>query len=93
MLASGWPVAAGLRWPKRERWVNGVLQSATPEEVFDGHSVLLCGYREEAAQPGGGVFLIRNSGGPRRDLALSFGHARDFMNDAVWIGPAPPSTP
>ena len=83
VLASGWPVAAGLRWPKRERWMNGVLQPARPEEVFDGHSVLVCGYRDETAQPGGGVFLIRNSGGPAREGSLAFGYARDYVNDAV----------
>ena len=47
-LASGWPVCSGLRWPKRERWVEDVLQLCPPEEVRDGHSVLLVGYSDDA---------------------------------------------
>lgn len=88
-LASNWPVCGGLRWPKREHWDNGVLTMCGPEAVFDGHSVLLVGYRDDPAQPGGGVFLIRNSGGPSRDGALPYAYATAYMNDAAWIGTQP----
>src|SRR5690348_12337839 len=60
-LANGWPVCSGLRWPKQERWVEDVLQLCPAADVRDGHSVLLVGYRDDSAQPGGGVFLFRNT--------------------------------
>lgn len=84
-LNSGWPVCGGFRWPKRAAWKDGVLQHCGPDEVFDGHSVLLVGYRDDPAQPGGGVFLIRDSGSGE-DSAMPYSYARSFMNDALWIG-------
>jgi len=54
--------------------------------VFDGHSVLIVGYRDDAQQPGGGLFLVRNSGGDGSDGALSYAYVQDYMNDAAWIG-------
>lgn len=80
-----WPVCGGMRWPKQAQWKDDLLQMCPPEEVFDGHSVLLVGYREDAKKPGGGVFLIRNSGGDGRDGYLSYEYVRTYMNDAVWI--------
>lgn len=88
-LSSGWPVCGGFRWPKREHWQQGVLQMAPAQEVFDGHSVLLVGYKEDVAQPGGGVFLVRNSGGGVPDGAMPYEYGRAYMNDAAWVEPAP----
>ena len=85
VLAQGWPVCGGFRWPKQERWRERVLQMAQPDAVFDGHSVLLVGFRNDSWQPGGGVFLIRNSGGGVHDAAMSFEYVRAYMNDALWI--------
>jgi hypothetical protein len=85
VLARRWPVCGGFRWPKTEHWTNGVLDWAPPEGVRDGHSVLLVGYQDDPAQPGGGVFLIRNSGKGLRDGRMSYEYARAYMNDAVWI--------
>ncbi len=84
-LQKGWPVSGGFLWPKQERWDNGVLQMTPREAVRDGHSVLLVGYREDENQPGGGVFLIRNSAGKSRDGMMSYEYVRAYMNDAVWI--------
>jgi C1A family cysteine protease len=53
--------------------------------VFDGHSVLLVGYRDDAAQPGGGLLLIRNSGEAGPDGALPYAYASQYMNDAAVI--------
>lgn len=89
-LAKGWPVCGGFRWPKQEHWDEGVLRMCPPEAVFDGHSVLLVGYRDDPGQPGGGVFLIRNSSGPAIDGALPYLYVRTYMNDAAWIGPTDP---
>jgi hypothetical protein len=86
-LARGWPVCGGLRWPKHETWKQDVLQMVPPAEVFDGHSVLLVGFRDDPAQPGGGVLLIRNSGGGVADGAMPYAYARAYLNDAAWIAP------
>ena len=63
------------------------------DAVCDGHSVLLVGYRDDRTQPGGGVFLIRNSGGPSRDGMLSYEYVKAYMNDAIWIDDGHRSTP
>jgi hypothetical protein len=85
-LAISWPVCGGFRWPKKAVWIEGVLQLCPPAEVFDGHSVLLVGYRDDPQLPGGGVFLIRNSGGDGSDGFLPYAYAAAYMNDAAWIG-------
>jgi len=59
-----------------------------PEDVFDGHSIILSGYKDDPNQPGGGVFIIRNSGGDSRDGFMSYEYVKAYMNDAVWFGPA-----
>lgn len=87
-LACGWPVCGGLRWPKQAVWKQAVLQMAPAAEVFDGHSVLLVGFKDDPAQPGGGAFLIRNSGAGPADGALSYEYVRVYLNDAAWIEPA-----
>ena len=101
-LANGWPVCAGLRWPKQARWEDGVLQMAPADGVYDGHSVLLIGYRNDAAQPGGGVFIFRNTAGDGRDGLMPYAYAQAYMNDAAWVDfagrthpaavPAPPAS-
>ena len=64
-----------------------------PEEVFDGHSVLLVGYHDDPQQPGGGIFAIRNSDGDGSDGFMPYAYAAAYMNDAAWICPedAPPT--
>jgi hypothetical protein len=90
-LRRGRPVCGGFLWPKQERWNDGVLAMAPREGVRDGHSVLLVGFRDDPAQPGGGVFLVHNSGKGLRRGAMSYQYVRSYMNDAVWIDcrPAP----
>ncbi|RPJ36131.1 MAG: hypothetical protein EHM35_08720, partial [Planctomycetaceae bacterium] len=67
ILHRQWPVCGGFRWPKQVKWKDDVLEMAPPEGVFDGHSVLLVGYRDDSQQPGGGMFLFRNSNNNGRD--------------------------
>ncbi len=86
-LASGWPVCGGFRWPQHEHWQKGTLQMAPAAEVFDGHSVLLAGFRDDPEKPGEGVFLIRNSGGGEHAGAMPYEYVRAYMNDAAWIAP------
>ncbi|MDD8026120.1 MAG: C1 family peptidase [Acidobacteriota bacterium] len=85
-LAQGHPVCAGFLWPKKAVWTEGVLQMCPRDQVFDGHSLLLVGYRNDPDRPGGGVLLIRNSGGSSRDGFVTYEYAKAYMNDAVWIG-------
>ena len=85
-LAKSWPVCGGFRWPKNAAWKEHVLQMCPPEAVFDGHSVLLVGYKDDPAQPGGGAFIIHNSGGDGTDGYLPYAYVAAYMNDAAWIG-------
>ncbi|MBN1417511.1 MAG: C1 family peptidase [Planctomycetes bacterium] len=84
-LASGQPVCAGMRWPKRAVWTDGVLGMCPPEGVRDGHSVILAGYEDDPEQPGGGTFLMRDSGKGGPEGRLPYAFARAYINDAVWI--------
>jgi hypothetical protein len=88
MLKAGWPVCAGMRWPIHAQWEGNVMQMCKPSEVVDGHSVLLVGFRDDATQSGGGVFLCRNTGGSGKDAAIPYAYIREYVNDAVWVGPA-----
>jgi len=85
ILNTGWPVAGGFRWPKEPKWTNHVLQMCGPDAVRDGHSVLLVGYKDDPTQPGGGVFILRNTSSPLNDGLMPYAYARAYMNDAVWI--------
>ena len=86
-LARQVPVCGGFRWPKKTEWVDSVLQMCPASEVFDGHSVLLEGYRDDPALAGGGAFVIRNSGGSSRQGFLPYEYVRAYMNDAATIEP------
>lgn len=82
-LSRGWPVSGGFLWPKAEVWKGGVLQVCPRRDVRDGHSVLLVGYEDDPAQPGGGTVVVRNSSG--RDGRLSYEYLLAYMNDAMSI--------
>lgn len=84
-IAGGWPVFTGLRWPKHAEWDNNVLRMAAPADVFDGHSILFVGYRDDPAMPGGGAFIFRNSSGPARESEMTYEYALAYANDAAWI--------
>jgi hypothetical protein len=84
-LDQGWPVCAGLRWPRKPEWFGDVLQMCPAEAVYDGHSVLLVGYRDDPTQAGEGVFLFRNTSNGGRDASMPYTYAQAYMNDAVWI--------
>ena len=72
----------------RDLWLRktkGVLEICPRDQVFDGHSLLLVGFKDDANQPGGGLLLIRNSGGASRDGCITYAYAKAYMNDAAWI--------
>lgn len=86
VLRNGWPVCGGFRWPKKPvQWKDDVLPTPPPEDVFDGHSLLLVGYCDDPGQPGGGMFVFRNSNTGGRDGYMTYEYANAYMNDAVWI--------
>jgi Papain family cysteine protease len=87
-LASGHPVACGLRWPKSEKG-HRLLEVPPSSKVFDGHSIVFVGYEDKPKQMGGGVFLFRNSNGPHWGNkgygTMSYAYARAYANDALWL--------
>ncbi|HML76216.1 MAG TPA: DUF2961 domain-containing protein [Anaerohalosphaeraceae bacterium] len=85
VLGRQWPVCGGFRWPKKPVWTDDVLNTPPADGVIDGHSVLLVGYRDDPRQPGGGMFIFRNSNNGGRDGWMTYEYACTYMNDAVWI--------
>jgi CubicO group peptidase (beta-lactamase class C family) len=94
-LAAGHPVACGMRWPKTLKGFK-LLVVPPADQVFDGHSIVLTGYVDEAGQPGGGVFLLRNSDGPswgdKGYGVVSYAYIQAYANDAVWLELGPPKS-
>ncbi|MBI3866266.1 MAG: C1 family peptidase [Planctomycetia bacterium] len=89
-LANDHPVAIGMRWPKQPQLTTTFIQDPPPkEEVRDGHSVVLAGYRDDPNFQGGGVFIVRNSDGPgwgQEGYAyFPYTYITDYGNDAVWL--------
>jgi hypothetical protein len=98
VLQRQWPVCGGFRWPRQVRWTNDTLGMAAPADVYDGHSVLIVGYRDDPGLAGGGGLLFRNSNHNGRDGWMTYEYARAYMNDAAWIdhgqdGPASVARP
>ncbi|MCX6924406.1 MAG: C1 family peptidase, partial [Verrucomicrobia bacterium] len=92
-LNQGWPVCGGFRWPKQPKWTDGCLGMCPAEAVFDGHSVLIVGYRDDVTHPGGGVFLFRNTNNGGNDGSMPYEYANAYMNDAIWIDSDTPIHP
>jgi hypothetical protein len=92
-LAAGHGVACGLRWPKQLQGYQ-ILEVPPPEKVSDGHSIMFTGYNDDAQRPGGGVFLFRNSFGPKWGKegygVMSWAYAERYANDALWLEREPP---
>jgi C1A family cysteine protease len=83
-LGQGWPVCGGFRWPKKPQWKDEILQMCPAEDVFDGHSVLIVGYRDDPSADGGGTLIFRNSN-RGSDGFMPYAYAQTYMNDALWI--------
>lgn len=92
-IAGGHPVAIGQRWPKQAHFdeAHVLAVPASPDEVFDGHSTVFVGYRDDASQPGGGVFVFRNSAGPNwmehGYAFIPYAYPELYGNDAVALRP------
>ena len=84
-ILRGRPVTGGFLWPKQARWEGGVLRMCPRDAVHDGHSVLLVGFTDDPAQPGGGVFIIRDSGRGGPEGRLTYEYVSAYMNDAASV--------
>jgi len=92
-LDNNHPVAIGFRWPKKEvenKYLEGgELAMVTEAEVFDGHSVLIVGYQTDAATPGGGYLIFKNSHGEsfgdKGYGRIPYAYAMLYANDAMAL--------
>jgi hypothetical protein len=88
---AGW---TGLRCPKSSQVDDRLLQLPPANRVEDGHSIAFVGYEDDASEPGGGIFRIRNSWGPQWGKGgyciLSYAYVRAYLNDALWLEWGPP---
>lgn len=85
VIRGGWPVCGGFRWPKKLQRNESIMQMIPPKGVYDGHSVLVVGYRDDLQLPGGGAFILRDSLSGRDDRMMCYEYARAYLNDALWI--------
>ncbi len=89
------PVAIGFQWPiKNDRYrktVDGVMYFPPREGVFDGHSVIIIGFRDDPDLPGGGYFIFKNSHGEEYGEEgygkMPYEYLRKYANDGVAIHP------
>jgi len=70
-LASGHPVACGLRWPKSQK-ANELLGVPSSSKVYDGHSIVFVGYEDNPGQKGG------------RDLPAPKQHGSALGKQGLW---------
>ena len=92
-LDNNHPVAIGFQWPKKEienKYLpGGELVVVKRPEVFDGHSVLIVGYQTDAATPGGGYLIFKNSHGEsfgdKGYGRIPYAYARLYANDAMAL--------
>ncbi len=74
------------------RETKAVLAKGWPVAAGSYHSILFVGYEDDPALPGGGRFLVRDSGG-RNEETLSYAAAKERMIDLFWAEPEPSDTP
>lgn len=87
------PVAIGFQWPKNEaayrQVVNGIMTVPAREGVFDGHSIIMTGYKEDTSIPGGGYFIFRNSHGKSYGDEgygkMPYEYVSKYANDGVTV--------
>jgi hypothetical protein len=94
-LAEGHPVACGLRWPKALKG-HELLRVPSPDDVFDGHSIVFTGYQDDPKREGDGILLFRNSWGTGWGSSgygvMSYAYVRAYANDAVSLRLGPPNS-
>ena len=95
-LASGHPVACGMRWPVSPRG-HEMMDVPPPNQVHDGHSIAFVGYEDDPKQNGGGAFVFRSWNGPGWGKeggygVMSYAYVRAYANDALWLELGPPNS-
>ncbi len=88
VIASGWPVCGGFCWTNKTAWKYDNMIDYKPKDDMvlneGGHSMLMVGYIDDESQPGGGVFILRDSGAGRYGF-MPYAHARDYLMDHGWL--------
>lgn len=86
-----WKRRPGLRASHLDE-IRKVLAQGWPVAAGSSHSRLLVGYRNDPAQPGGGVFLTKDSGlGDYGEITYEF--ARSKVGDVFWVEALPEASP
>lgn len=87
------PVAIGFRWPKKDeryrKMVNGLMIVPPEEGVFDGHSVIIIGFKDDPDISGGGYFIFKNSHGmdygEKGFGKMPYEYVQKYANDGVAV--------
>ena len=69
--------------------IRQVLSNGYPVAAGSSHSRLLVGYREDAAQPGGGVFYTKDSGAAAY-TTVTYEFVLKHVGDVFWVEPPTP---
>lgn len=93
MIDQEHPVAIGFQWPKTDKqyskMVNGMMYIPPREGVFDGHSIIIVGYQDDASAPGGGYLIFKNSFGKDWEDhgygKMPYEYAAKYANDGVVL--------
>ena len=78
-----WKKSSGLTDEQMQE-IHGVLASGYPVAAGASHSQLLVGYRDDAKEPGGGVFTTKDSGSGSFG-SVSYEFVKNEVNDAFWV--------
>ena len=70
------------------REIKETLASGWPVAAGSSHSLLLVGYVNDLKQPGGGVFITKDSGKAAFD-SVTYEFAKTKIGDVFWVE-APP---
>ncbi len=65
--------------------IKAVLAAGYPVGGGSYHSIVFVGYRDDPAEPGGGVLAIRDSGGAGGVGSISYEAAMKRFGDVLWI--------
>ncbi|MCX6361928.1 MAG: hypothetical protein NT029_19165 [Armatimonadetes bacterium] len=84
-LRAGWPVCAGMRWPREADWRDRVLRVPGDAEVYDGHSVLVTGIDTDPLDPAGRLWWLKDSAAGGCTRAVPVSYARRYVNDLAWV--------
>ena len=87
------PVAIGFQWPKKDekyrKMENGIMIIPPWEGFFDGHSIIMGGFKDDPSVAGGGYFIFKNSHdkdyGENGYGKMPYEYLAKYANDGVAI--------